>query len=223
MEIGGVERFPAEGAEFGVADLFVAPAAFASFVGNGFWGQGKVEFGAEDFIDFALRERAGIGEIENFAARGSRVGLGEKLNSRNDIGAVDLVDPSAVRCGGGKLADVDGGFPFEEISQQHTASRPVNAGEPHDGYAGGEDERFRFAQNFSRAAFGFGFGEFRDDAAVDLRVDAGAAGEIESGLGESGNQVPASFEVNGSVFGFGSAASAGGAMDDDLDVRKTNG
>ena len=61
-------RLPAERAQFFIADLFMCPATFAVFIAGAGGGKRALEMCGHGFIHFALGERAGVGDVEDFSA-----------------------------------------------------------------------------------------------------------------------------------------------------------
>ena len=146
-EVGGIGGGPTGGAEFGIADGFIGPAAFAVGVwGFGAWRREGEEVG-EGVEDIALGGGGVVANVEN---------AGEFLQDEMSEGGggiipMDLIDESADAVFG-----FDAGFAEEEVFQNERAARAVDACEARDGAAFGEGQVFGLAEEEAGFARGGG-------------------------------------------------------------------
>jgi hypothetical protein len=209
-----IEWLPACGEESGVADLFVGPAAFAVKIGRGFRREGALKTLGEAGEEGALEEWSRVRDIKKARGVAGEVELKQVGDGPGRILNVDLIDPTAIGSGGRLAADIDHRLAGEEIFEQHGAAGAVDPSETADDASSGEGLLLRLAEDLAGLAVRPGRGGFSDDFTPNVRINAGAGGKKDLiCLRESGAEITAAFEVNGSVCFTAAAAPTGSAMD----------
>jgi hypothetical protein len=162
----------------------------------------------------ALEEWSRVRDIKKARGVGGEVELKQVGDGPGRILNVDLIDPTAIGSGRRLAADIDHRLAGEEIFEQHGAAGAVDPSETADDASSGEGLLLRLAENLAGLAVRPGRGGFSDDFTPNVRINAGAGGKKDLiCLRESGAEITAAFEVNGSVCFTAAAAPTGSAMD----------
>jgi hypothetical protein len=146
-EVGGIGGGPTGGAEFGIADGFIGPAACAVGVwGFGTWRRESEEVG-EGGEDVALSGGGVVADVED---------AGEFLQDEMSEGGggiipVDLIDEPA-----NAVFGFDAGFAEEEVFQNERTAGAIDTGETGDGAAFDEGQVFGLAEEEAGFARGGG-------------------------------------------------------------------
>src|SRR5690606_17679950 len=178
--------------------------------------EGQMEKGRESFVAFPLRQRDVVGDIESPATK-SLHPAGEEMLDRGDrVVTVDLIEKTTHPALFNRRA------PFEHFFEMDGSPGTVDARESQDDAAGVAGDGLRLAEEMARLAIRPGFGFLGDDRAVDLAVDAAAAGKEDRHAGEDFVEIPQSLHKNRTI-GLRAAAAGTGAMDDDIRFSRGQG
>jgi uncharacterized membrane protein YgdD (TMEM256/DUF423 family) len=145
-----------------------------------------------------------VGNIENAWWQAAR---DEMEQGAGGVIGVDLIDMA-------RAIALDDGGAIQELAQQHGAGRAVYAGEA--GYLAAVIESYLLGLAQYAAGWGSGLGGalLRDQGAIVLRVNGGAADEEHAGGFEAGDGVFEAAQVNLAVCLFAATAGADGADED---------
>ena len=203
---GGKTGPPARLEQFGIADAFAGPAAFAVKVGLAGAGKWAVKVFREPGVDLRLGRRGAIAHVVDSA--GDRLGK-QMQNGARRIIAVDLIDPA-------HAVPFNNCFAGKESPHENGPSGTVKARQPCDESAQSQCNPFSLEQDPASLSVGFGFTRLIDPGPVDLRVDRGASRENQQSRFGRGQRVYQSIDQRID------SAPGGGERESSCDIQRAN-